>query len=169
MAPEAANSPSSQKQNFAGPENKHGREEREEDADVTTLRLCPCRVPSPVVGYNRFFKVEDLLSEGYLDPKNDSVTLLFHVRALNYCQHSRDQARYIEAMRGGPVHSPSPSRTVHTPSPSRTTLLSTLQRARACHEHAVRVCIARGAHGARSAPRFFVLSISSCVCQQAQG
>ena len=44
-------------------------------------------------GYNRFFKCDDLADEGFLE--NDSLTLLFHVRAQTYYQHSRDQASFI--------------------------------------------------------------------------
>jgi hypothetical protein len=49
---------------------------------------------------NRFFKIDDLLKDGYLDPTTDTVTLVFHVRASSFYQHSIDQGRYINRLCG---------------------------------------------------------------------
>ena len=50
-------------------------------------------------GYNRFFRIDDLVEQEYLDPAEDTVTLIYHVRAPTFYQHSRDQARCIEQLR----------------------------------------------------------------------
>lgn len=46
-------------------------------------------------GYNRFYKIELLEEEGYLDPEHDELVLRFFVRAINYSQQCRDQKAYI--------------------------------------------------------------------------
>ena len=38
-------------------------------------------------GYNRFYRIDLLQSEGYLNPVDDSITLKFFVRAPSYSQH----------------------------------------------------------------------------------
>jgi len=48
-------------------------------------------------GYNRFFRLDLLDEEGYLD-RDDSVTLKFHVRPPTFFQKSRDQAWYISQL-----------------------------------------------------------------------
>ena len=48
-------------------------------------------------GYNRFFRLDLLEEEGYLD-RDDSVTLKFHVRPPTFFQKSRDQAWYISQL-----------------------------------------------------------------------
>ena len=35
-------------------------------------------------GYNRFYRIDLLQSEGYLNPENDSITLKFFVRSPSY-------------------------------------------------------------------------------------
>jgi len=47
-------------------------------------------------GYNRFFRLDLLASEGYLC--NDSLTLTFQVRAPTFFQRSRDQQWYIQQL-----------------------------------------------------------------------
>jgi len=47
-------------------------------------------------GYNRFFRLDLLASEGYLC--NDSLTLTFQVRAPTFFQKSRDQQWYIQQL-----------------------------------------------------------------------
>lgn len=46
-------------------------------------------------GYNRFFRLDLLASEGYLNTKNDSLILRFQVRPPTFYQKSRDQQWYI--------------------------------------------------------------------------
>lgn len=46
-------------------------------------------------GYNRFFRIDLLASEGYLNTENDTLILRFQVRAPTYFQKSRDQQWYI--------------------------------------------------------------------------
>lgn len=50
-------------------------------------------------GYNRFYRIDLLQSEGYLNVADDSITLKFFVRAPNYSQHCLDQERYIESLK----------------------------------------------------------------------
>ena len=50
-------------------------------------------------GYNRFYRIDLLQSEGYLNPQDDSITLKFFVRAPSYSQHCQDQERYIEQLK----------------------------------------------------------------------
>ena len=50
-------------------------------------------------GYNRFYRIDLLQSEGYLNPENDSITLKFFVRSPSYSQHCSDQERYIESLK----------------------------------------------------------------------
>ncbi|KAF4529045.1 hypothetical protein B566_EDAN017341, partial [Ephemera danica] len=46
-------------------------------------------------GYNRFFRLDLLASEGYLNTSNDSLTLRFQVRPPTFFQRCRDQQWYI--------------------------------------------------------------------------
>jgi tripartite motif-containing protein 37 len=46
-------------------------------------------------GYNRFYRIDLLEEEGYLDPDTDTLVLRFFVRAENYSQQCRDQKAYI--------------------------------------------------------------------------
>ena len=49
-------------------------------------------------GYNRFFRLDLLASEGYLDKDNDTLILRFHVRAPTFFQQCRDQQWYIHQL-----------------------------------------------------------------------
>ncbi|OON15347.1 b-box zinc finger, partial [Opisthorchis viverrini] len=54
-------------------------------------------------GYNRFFRLDLLASEGYLDVETDTLVINFQVRAPTYFQKCRDQQwhiAYLEATRG---------------------------------------------------------------------
>lgn len=46
-------------------------------------------------GYNRFYRIDLLEREGYLNQQDDSITLKFFVRAPYYSQHCSDQERHI--------------------------------------------------------------------------
>lgn len=46
-------------------------------------------------GYNRFYRIDLLDREGYLNQADDSITLKFFVRAPYYSQHCGDQERHI--------------------------------------------------------------------------
>lgn len=46
-------------------------------------------------GYNRFFRLDLLASEGYLDPDTDTLILRFQVRSPTFYQRCRDQQWYI--------------------------------------------------------------------------
>lgn len=46
-------------------------------------------------GYNRFFRLDLLASEGYLNTLNDSLELRFQVRPSTFYQRCRDQQWYI--------------------------------------------------------------------------
>lgn len=46
-------------------------------------------------GYNRFYRIDYLDREGYLNNEDDSITLKFFVRAPYYSQHCSDQERHI--------------------------------------------------------------------------
>jgi tripartite motif-containing protein 37 len=46
-------------------------------------------------GYNRFYRIDLLEEEGYLDPDTDQLVLKFFVRAIDYAQQCRDQKAYI--------------------------------------------------------------------------
>ncbi|XP_028396496.1 E3 ubiquitin-protein ligase TRIM37-like [Dendronephthya gigantea] len=47
-------------------------------------------------GYNRFFRLDLLADEGYLNMTNDTLILRFHVRAPTYFQNSQEQKWYIQ-------------------------------------------------------------------------
>ena len=49
-------------------------------------------------GYNRFFRLDLLASEGYLNTETDTLILRFQVRAPTYFQQCRDQQWYIHQM-----------------------------------------------------------------------
>lgn len=49
-------------------------------------------------GYNRFFRLDLLASEGYLRPESNSLILRFHVRPPTYYQKCRDLQRYLSSM-----------------------------------------------------------------------
>ena len=42
-------------------------------------------------GYNRFYRLDHLMSEGYLNPEGDYLILRFHVRPTTFHQKTRDQ------------------------------------------------------------------------------
>ena len=47
-------------------------------------------------GYNRFFRLDTLASEGYLDIEQDTLALRFQVRSPTFYQKCRDQQWYIQ-------------------------------------------------------------------------
>ncbi|CAK1552564.1 unnamed protein product [Leptosia nina] len=49
-------------------------------------------------GYNRFFRLDLLASEGYLNPETDSLILRFQVRPPTFYQRCRDQQWYINQL-----------------------------------------------------------------------
>ncbi|KAL7294577.1 hypothetical protein TKK_0012037 [Trichogramma kaykai] len=49
-------------------------------------------------GYNRFFKLDSLGSEGYLNTEQDTLILKFQVRPPNFYQKCRDQQWYINQL-----------------------------------------------------------------------
>ena len=49
-------------------------------------------------GYNRFYRIDLLDREGYLNTDDDSITLKFFVRAPYYSQHCGDQERHITTL-----------------------------------------------------------------------
>ncbi|XP_063809978.1 E3 ubiquitin-protein ligase TRIM37 isoform X3 [Pseudophryne corroboree] len=49
-------------------------------------------------GYNRFFRLDLLANEGYLNRSNDTVILRFQVRSPTFFQKSRDQNWYISQL-----------------------------------------------------------------------
>lgn len=49
-------------------------------------------------GYNRFFRLDLLASEGYHNTERDTVVLRFQVRAPTYHQKCRDQQWYIQSL-----------------------------------------------------------------------
>jgi tripartite motif-containing protein 37 len=50
-------------------------------------------------GYNRFYRIDQLESEGYLsNDSEDCIYLKFYVRPPTYAQLARDQKRYIEEL-----------------------------------------------------------------------
>jgi len=50
-------------------------------------------------GYNRFYRIDLLDREGYLNQTDDSITLKFFVRAPCYSQHCQDQERHINNLK----------------------------------------------------------------------
>ncbi|CAL8089724.1 unnamed protein product [Calicophoron daubneyi] len=55
-------------------------------------------------GYNRFFRLDLLASEGYLDNDTDSLVLTFQVRAPTYFQKCRDQQWHITQLESNQGH-----------------------------------------------------------------
>ncbi|XP_065054453.1 E3 ubiquitin-protein ligase TRIM37-like isoform X2 [Rhopilema esculentum] len=55
-------------------------------------------------GYNRFFRLDLLASEGYLSVQNDTLILRFQVRAPTYYQKCRDQQWHINQMEASHQH-----------------------------------------------------------------
>ncbi|OQR68337.1 E3 ubiquitin-protein ligase TRIM37-like [Tropilaelaps mercedesae] len=49
-------------------------------------------------GYNRFYRLDLLAAEGYLNPENDSLVLKFQVRPPSFFQKCRDQQWYISQL-----------------------------------------------------------------------
>ena len=49
-------------------------------------------------GYNRFFRLDLLASEGYLNTENDTLILRFQVRPPSFFQQCRDQQWYIQQL-----------------------------------------------------------------------
>ncbi len=49
-------------------------------------------------GYNRFFRLDLLGSEGYLNPETDALVLRFQVRPPTFFQQCRDQQWYIQQL-----------------------------------------------------------------------
>ncbi|KAJ8312899.1 hypothetical protein KUTeg_010272 [Tegillarca granosa] len=58
-------------------------------------------------GYNRFFRLDLLASEGYLDTKSDTLILRFQVRPPTFYQKCRDQQWYINQLEVVQIHSAS--------------------------------------------------------------
>jgi len=52
--------------------------------------------PGESWGYNRFFKIDLLDTEGYLDPEDESLKFRFHIRPPTYYQKSRIQSKFIQ-------------------------------------------------------------------------
>lgn len=50
-------------------------------------------------GYNRFFRLDLLASEGYLNVPLDTLVLRFQVRAPTFYQRCRDQQWYINQLK----------------------------------------------------------------------
>lgn len=48
-------------------------------------------------GYNRFYRTESIINEGFIDEEN-SLKLEFFVRASSYSQHCEDQDKYIKKL-----------------------------------------------------------------------
>ncbi|THD18287.1 E3 ubiquitin-protein ligase TRIM37 [Fasciola hepatica] len=55
-------------------------------------------------GYNRFFRLDLLHSEGYLDSETDTLVLTFQVRAPTYFQKCRDQQWHIAQLEANQGH-----------------------------------------------------------------
>ena len=55
-------------------------------------------------GYNRFFLLDALISEGFLDTDNDTLILRFQVRPPTYHQKCRDQQWYINNLENDNQH-----------------------------------------------------------------
>ncbi|KAK4474485.1 hypothetical protein MN116_001635 [Schistosoma mekongi] len=55
-------------------------------------------------GYNRFFRLDLLVSEGYLNSETDSLLLKFQVRAPTYFLKCRDQNRHISQLEANQGH-----------------------------------------------------------------
>ncbi|KAH8866431.1 E3 ubiquitin-protein ligase [Schistosoma japonicum] len=55
-------------------------------------------------GYNRFFRLDLLVSEGYLNSETDSLLLKFQVRAPTYFQKCRDQNWHISQLEANQGH-----------------------------------------------------------------
>jgi tripartite motif-containing protein 37 len=41
-------------------------------------------------GYNRFYRIEGIIDEGFLHEEDGAIHLKFNVRASSYAQHSKD-------------------------------------------------------------------------------
>lgn len=55
-------------------------------------------------GYNRFFRLDLLASEGYLNTDNNSLELRFQVRTSTFYQRCRDQQWYIKELQRKALH-----------------------------------------------------------------
>lgn len=55
-------------------------------------------------GYNRFFRLDLLASEGYLNTENDTLKLRFQVRPPTFFQKCRDQQWYIQQLEAVQAH-----------------------------------------------------------------
>ncbi|CAH8581118.1 unnamed protein product [Schistosoma turkestanicum] len=55
-------------------------------------------------GYNRFFRLDLLVNEGYLNSETDSIILKFQVRAPTYFQKCRDQNWHISQLEANQGH-----------------------------------------------------------------
>uniref|UniRef100_A0A095CEB4 E3 ubiquitin-protein ligase TRIM37 n=1 Tax=Schistosoma haematobium TaxID=6185 RepID=A0A095CEB4_SCHHA len=55
-------------------------------------------------GYNRFFRLDLLVNEGYLNSETDSILLKFQVRAPTYFQKCRDQNWHISQLEANQGH-----------------------------------------------------------------
>ncbi|KAF0984768.1 hypothetical protein FDP41_000667 [Naegleria fowleri] len=49
-------------------------------------------------GYNRFFRVSELISNGFVNPEEDVLTLNFFVRPTSYFEKCLEQSRYIKEL-----------------------------------------------------------------------
>jgi len=47
-------------------------------------------------GYNRFFRIDNLVKDGYLVPDDDVIVLRFYVRPQTYYQYCRDLKGYVD-------------------------------------------------------------------------
>lgn len=62
------------------------------------MKLINCFVHSECWGYNRFFRLDLLADEGYLNTSKDTLELRFQVRASTFFQKCRDQQWYINQL-----------------------------------------------------------------------
>lgn len=53
-------------------------------------------ITSECWGYNRFFRIEQLESEGFITPEDDRLVIKYYVRAPTYYQKSKDLKKQVE-------------------------------------------------------------------------
>ena len=84
-----------------GPQDTSKYEYRVEMVNHRNPNLCVVREfasefdPGECWGYNRFFRIDLLSEEGYLD-ENDRIVLRYYVRAPTYYKQCQDQKKYID-------------------------------------------------------------------------
>ena len=54
--------------------------------------------PGECWGYNRFYRLEHLISKGYLDPEEDKLTLQFAVRSPTFYHDSLQQTKHVSCL-----------------------------------------------------------------------